>query len=78
MHSRLEPWQAELFLRADRPSGQTRVRKLHAKGPLQIQKILYPEGAGIAHTFVLHPPCGIAQDDELRIEIAASEASHSV
>jgi urease accessory protein len=78
MHSRLDPWQAELFLRADRPSGQTRVRKLHAKGPLQIQKILYPEGAGIAHTFVLHPPSGIAQDDQLRIEISASEASHSV
>ncbi|MGA0013554.1 MAG: urease accessory protein UreD [Burkholderiaceae bacterium] len=54
------------------------MHKAHAVGPLQIQKILYPEGPSIAHVFLLHPPSGIAQDDQLRIEITADQASHSV
>ncbi len=78
LNSRLESWQAKLCLRADCPRGETRVRKLHQQGPLQIQKILYPEGPSIAHAFVLHPPSGIAQDDQLRIEISAVQESHSV
>lgn len=75
---RLSAWQAELQLRADRTSGRSRVRRLRALGPLQMQKVLYPEGDGIAHVFILHPPSGIAQDDHLRIEITADDASHSV
>ncbi len=69
---------AEIRIHADREDANSRVRKVHAIGPLQIQKILYPEGPSIAHVFILHPPSGIAQDDQLRIEITADQSSHSV
>jgi urease accessory protein len=74
----LSPWRAELQLRADCPNNKTRVRRTHAQGPLQIQKVLYPEGDSIAHVFILHPPSGIAHDDQLDIQILASGQSHSV
>lgn len=74
----LSPWRAELRLHADCYEDKTRVRRVHAKGPLQIQKVLYPEGESIAHAFILHPPSGIAQDDQLDIQILASGESHSV
>lgn len=76
--TRLSPWRAELRLHADCYEDKTRVRRVHAKGPLQIQKVLYPEGESIAHVFILHPPSGIAQDDQLDIQILASGESHSV
>jgi urease accessory protein len=76
--SSLAPWRAEIRLRADRPDQQTRVRKDMAVGPLQIQKVLYPEGPSVAHVFLLHPPSGIAQSDQLEIHISAEGSSHSV
>jgi urease accessory protein len=42
------------------------LRKSH-HGPLQIQKVLYPEGPGIGHVAILHPPGGIAAYDSLTV-----------
>lgn len=76
--SRLSSWKARLHLCADHTDGRSTVRKNYAEGPLQIQKILYPEGQAVAHAFVLHPPSGIAQEDHLEIQITANSGSHSV
>lgn len=76
--SRLRPWKASLHLHADHKEGRSTVRKIRAEGPLQIQKVLYPEGHKVAHAFVLHPPSGIAQEDQLDILITADGGSHSV
>ncbi len=54
------------------------MRRTHAQGPLLIQKVLYPEGESIAHVFILHPPSGIAQEDQFDIRISASGESHSI
>jgi urease accessory protein len=74
----LPPWRAAIHLRAEASEDGTTVRRRHAEGPLQIQKVLYPEGDDVAHVFLLHPPSGIAQEDELDIQIEAVEFSHSL
>ncbi len=75
MHSRLDPWQAELSFaptgQAGRPGCVSCMRRPSAPKDS-------PEGAGIAHTFVLHPPSGIAQDDQLRYRDFSQQVSHSV
>lgn len=76
--AQLSPWEAELRLKVDQSAERTRVRKVFARGPLQIQKVLYPEDQAIAHVFILHPPSGIAQSDQLDIHISAHGKSHSV
>src|ERR1035441_9406418 len=48
------------------------------EGPLQVQKALYPEGPGICHVALLHPPGGIAGCDRLNIRGAADQNSHTV
>ena len=74
----LPPWRAAIHLRAEYRDEKTAIRRQRAEGPLQIQKVLYPEGGDIAHVFLLHPPSGIAQEDELDIQIEADEFSHSL
>jgi urease accessory protein len=62
-------WQARLGLafEADARDGKTVLRAAHI-GPLRIQKALYPEGPGVCHAIIVHPPAGIAAGDELSID----------
>lgn len=48
------------------------------RGPLQIQKALYPEGADICHAVVLHPPAGIAAGDELQLHGSCGEGARAL
>ena len=74
----LPPWTAAIHLRAEASEKRTTIRRQRTEGPLQIQKVLYPEGDDVAHVFLLHPPSGIAQEDELDIQVDADEGSHSL
>jgi urease accessory protein len=47
-------------------------------GPMAVQKILYPEGPGVAHTFVLHPPSGIAGGDHLSVAVQVDSGAHAL
>ena len=69
-------WRAELSLSYARDfQGCTRlVRNLH-RGPLRVQKSLYPEGIGVAHTLMLHPPGGLAGGDQLVIDLTLASGS---
>jgi urease accessory protein len=60
-------WHANLDLSFAHAAGRTRLASKAHSGPLQIQKTLYPEGPGICHVAVLHPPGGIAAGDRLRV-----------
>ena len=64
-HARLEVGVA---LRGD---ASVAVHRRHV-GPLRLQKPLYPEGPGVAHLLLIHPPAGIAGGDRLEIDIAVA------
>jgi urease accessory protein len=70
-------WNAELQLRYRRVDGRTVLAQRH-RGPLQVQKALYPEGEATCHTIVLHPPGGIAGGDALTIVVAAEPGAHAL
>jgi urease accessory protein len=60
-------WHARLSLDYRHDAGRTVLAREHC-GPLQVQKALYPEGAQLAHTLIIHPPGGIAGGDALTID----------
>jgi urease accessory protein len=62
-------WQAALDLGFERRGEATRLVRCEHRGPLRVQKALYPEGPALCHTIVLHPPAGIAGGDRLQIGI---------
>lgn len=72
-------WEAALQLHfAQNEAGETvLVRRMH-KGPLVVQKPLYPERRSVCHTIILHPPGGIAGGDRLSIGVIANAGSHAL
>ena len=70
-------WQAHLRLHYRRDGNRTVAQDRHA-GPLRVLKALYPEGEGICHHVVVHPPGGIVGGDELRIAATLDEGAHAL
>jgi urease accessory protein len=68
-------WSAELDLGFERRAGKTILARRRHDGPLVVQKPLYPEGEGVCHAIVVHPPGGIAGGDELRISASVAESA---
>jgi urease accessory protein len=60
-------WRANLDLSFARRDGRTLLTARSHRGPLQIQKTLYPDGPKICHVTVLHPPGGVADGDTLAV-----------
>jgi urease accessory protein len=71
-------WQAELDLSFARREGETVLRRNQHRGPLQVQKALYPEGKETCHIAVLHPPGGVAAGDRLCIRASLNEQSRAL
>jgi len=71
------PWLASLRLRFASDMGTTRLVERSHRGPLRVQKPLYPEGAGICHAIMLHPPGGVVGGDQLAIAIDAGAGTHA-
>jgi urease accessory protein len=70
-------WHASLQLRFVHDAGATRLAGRSHSGPLRVQKALYPEGPGVCHAIVVHPPGGVAGGDELVIGVDCAAASHA-
>lgn len=68
-------WQASLDLGFERRDDCTVLARRRHRGPLRIQKPLYPEGPDLCHAIVLHPPAGIAGGDQLQIAVDVGEGA---
>ena len=71
-------WQARLDLRFARRDSSTILAARTHRGPLRVQKALYPEGGSICHAIVLHPPAGICGGDDLTIAAALGDSAHAL
>ncbi len=68
-------WPAQLSLAYVRNREGTKLARRRHFGPLCVQKPFYPEGPGVCHTYILHPPAGIAGGDALDIDVELDSES---
>ncbi|MBS1208190.1 MAG: Urease accessory protein UreD [Proteobacteria bacterium] len=76
-HSHQHGWQASLALRVENRNGRSVLAQNLHKGPLRVQKALYPEGDAVCQILMLHPPAGIAGGDQLRIDLDVGAGAHA-
>ena len=73
------PGQLSLDYRADDHNGIARTIAFDRhEGPLRILASLYPEGPGVCHNVLVHPPGGIVGGDSLAIDITLAAHTHAL
>lgn len=70
-------WEAGLALRYRRINDRSVLAERKHSGPLHVQKSFYPE-QDVCHTYILHPPGGVAGGDQLTIEVDAEAGAHAL
>ncbi len=70
-------WQGKLRLHYTRDGERTIAHDRHA-GPLRVLQRLYPEGPGVCHHVLVHPPGGIVGGDVLDIEATLDAGTHAL
>ena len=70
-------WKGELDLRYWRDGETTRAHDRH-EGPLRVLRSLYPEGPGVCHHVLVHPPGGVAGGDELLVQVRVEAGAHAL
>ncbi|WP_082095726.1 urease accessory protein UreD [Photobacterium halotolerans] len=70
-------WLAEIQLGFADRGDKTVLKQRSQKGPLAVQRPLYPEGP-VCHTYLLHPPGGVVGGDQLTITAHVSEGAQAL
>ncbi len=70
-------WHAQLKLDYRKAAGKTLLDFSH-NGPLRILQSLYPEGDGVCHNVLVHPPGGVAGGDDLDITVQVGVGAHAL
>jgi urease accessory protein len=71
------PWHGHLQIDYRRDGGRTIALDRH-DGPLRVLQRLYPEGEGICHHVLVHPPGGMVGGDSLEVDLHLGEACHAL
>ena len=70
-------WLAKLQLHYRRDGERTVAHDRH-EGPLRVLQGLYPEGPGICHHVLVHPPGGLAGGDVLHMDVRLDARTHAL
>lgn len=70
-------WKASLSLNYTHQAPRTVAHFLH-DGPLRILQSLYPEGPGICHNVLVHPPGGLVGGDWLDMQVQVGSGAHGL
>jgi urease accessory protein len=68
-------WHASLSLGFERRGARSVLAQRRHDGPLVVQKALHPEGEGICHAIVVHPPSGLVGGDHLALDATVGEGA---
>ena len=71
-------WNARLDLRFDRIAERTALVHRRHEGPLGVQRPFYPEGEGVCHVYLLHPPGGVVGGDDLSVSVDSALGAHAL
>ena len=71
-------WLAKISLGFATTSNRSYLANRRSRGPLVVQKPLYPEGEEVCHVILLHPPGGVVGGDQLQIELNLAADAHAL
>ena len=71
-------WEAQLRLSFVRDGARCVLQERSHVGPLRVQRPFYPEGEGVCHVYVLHPPGGLVGGDRLITDVSVEAGAHSL